>query len=166
MTASAGDVAVVTVFVAVSPEDAFEVFTQETDLWWGRGPKYRIAGRRSSRIAFEARVGGRLFETYEQGDGARLFVSGTITEWEPPHRLSFEWRGVNFKPGESTFVEVTFTASGEGTRVQVRHSGWSSLPAGHPVRHGLDAAAFVRMIGLWWGGLMSSLREVSEAKRR
>jgi len=56
-------------------------------------------------------------------------------------------------------VEVRFEPSGEGTMVTVRHSGWSSLPADHPARHGLVGPAFSRKIGLWWGGLMTSLRE-------
>jgi hypothetical protein len=34
-----------------------------------------------------------------------------------------------------------------------------TLPEGHPARHGLEAAAFSRMIGLWWGELMTGLRE-------
>jgi hypothetical protein len=27
------------------------------------------------------------------------------------------------------------------------------------MRHGLACAAFIRMIGMWWGELMTSLRE-------
>jgi hypothetical protein len=34
----------------------------------------------------------------------------------------------------------------------------------HPARHGLEGVAFTRMIGLWWGALMTALREhVSQA---
>jgi hypothetical protein len=66
---------------------------------------------------------------------------------------------VNFKAGEKTTVDVAFQLSGEGTLVTVRHGGWSALPADHPVRHGLTGPAFSRMIGLWWGQLMTSLRE-------
>jgi uncharacterized protein YndB with AHSA1/START domain len=156
---TAGDAARVTVFVAVTPEDAFEVFTREIDAWWRSGPKYRIAGRRRGRLAFEAGLGGRLFETFELDSGSRTIEVGRVTAWEPPGRLELEWRGVNFKPGESTRVEVSFRASGEGTEVTVLHGGWSALPADHPARHGLQGADFSRMIGMWWGGLMTSLRE-------
>lgn len=46
-----GDKARATVFVAVTPADAFEVFTKEIDLWWKQGPKFRIAaGARSPTI--------------------------------------------------------------------------------------------------------------------
>jgi uncharacterized protein YndB with AHSA1/START domain len=159
MTAVAGDAATVTVFVAVTPEDAFEVFTTEIDLWWRQGPKYRIAGKRRGRLFFEPGAGGRLFETFEASTGSRTFEVGRVLVWDPPARLELEWRGVNFKPGEKTFVEVSFQPSGEGTLVTVRHRGWSALPEGHPARHGLTGAAFSRMIGMWWGELMTALRE-------
>jgi uncharacterized protein YndB with AHSA1/START domain len=154
-----GDGATVTVSVRVPQADAFDIFTREIDLWWRRGPRYRIAGRRRGQLSFEAGVGGRLFETVEAQGGPHVFVVGTILAWERPDRLAFEWRGVNFAAGESTRVEVTFRAAGESTLVTVRHSGFSALPEGHPARHGLEAAAFSRMIGLWWGELMTGLRE-------
>lgn len=60
-----GDAASVSVFVRVAPDDAFEVFTREIDLWWRTGPAYRIAGRRRGQLVFEPKLGGRLFETFE-----------------------------------------------------------------------------------------------------
>ena len=83
---------------------------------------------------------------------------------DPPRRVDLEWRGVNFKPGEKTSVEVTFEQSESGTLVTVRHRGWSKLPEDHPARHGLVGAEFSRMIGLWWGQLMTSLREHVETR--
>lgn len=159
MSATTGDRAAASVFVRVSVEDAFEVFTEETDLWWRHGRKFRIAGRHPGRIAFEGGMGGRLFETVELPSGPRTFDVGTIVAWDPPRAFAFEWRGVNFKAHEKTLVEVTFTPRGEGTLVRVEHSGWSSLPIDHPARHGLEGAAFARTIGMWWGELASALRE-------
>jgi len=159
LSAPPGDGATVTVSVRVSQADAFEIFTREIDRWWRTGPQFRIAGRRRGTLAFEEGVGGRLFETVELDAGPRLFVVGTILEWEPPERLAFEWRGVNFAKHESTRVDVSFRATGESTLVSVRHSGFASLRDGHPARHGLEGAAFSRMIGMWWGDLASALRE-------
>ena len=99
-------------------------------------------------------------ETVDLPAGPKRFEVGRVTTWDPPARLVFEWRGINFKGDEVTFVEVVFRAQGDGTLVTVRHSGWSSLRDGHPARHGLVGAAFSRMIGLWWGDLMTSLREL------
>jgi len=160
-----GDAASVSVLVRVAPADAFDVFTREIDLWWKQGPQFRIAGRRRGQLFFECGAGGRLFETFESARGPRTFEVGKVTLWDPPRRLELEWRGVNFKPGEKTSVEVTFAQSASGTLVTVRHRGWSSLPEDHPVRHGLVGPAFSRMIGLWWGQLMTSLREHVETRR-
>lgn len=159
MTIAPGDSAAASVYVAVSVQDAFEVFTEEIDLWWRRGQKFRNAGGRPGYLALEPRLGGRLFETVEFSEGERTFVVGSVVVWEPPHRLALEWRNVNFKPHEKTRVDVTFTPSGTGTMVRVEHRGWSALPDDHPARHGLAGAAFARMIGMWWGDLLSSLRE-------
>jgi hypothetical protein len=49
---------------------------------------------------------------------------------------------------QSTEVEVLFEPTITGTRVTVRHRGWSAIRPGHPVQHGVEGAAFSRMIGL------------------
>ncbi len=159
-----GDAASATVFVAVPPEVAFDVFTREIDLWWRQGPRFRIGRRHPGQLSFEPGVGGRLLETVSLPAGPRTFVVGRVTAWDPPSRLELEWRGVNFEPDEKTFVAVRFEPSGRGTLVSVRHHGWSALPEGHPVRHGLAGAAFSRMVGLWWGDLLTSLREHAAAR--
>jgi uncharacterized protein YndB with AHSA1/START domain len=79
----AGDTVTVTVTVDVPPPRAFAVFTEEIDLWWRRGPAYRVAGR-------------------------------------------------------------------------------PALRADHPVRHGQPVPEFIRTIGMWWGQLLSSLRDHAE----
>lgn len=159
MSGPPGDGATVTVSVRVSPEEAFDVFTRETDLWWRQGPRFRIAGRHPSRLAFEGGPDGRLFETVQLPAGPRTYEVGRIVAWDPPRRLAFEWRGVNFAPGESTRVEVSFRALGESTLVTVRHAGFAALREDHPAKHALPAAEFSRMMGLWWGDLLTSLRE-------
>ena len=152
---TAGDGARVSVFVAVEPPDAFSVFTEETDLWWRRGPAYRVGGRSPGVLAFEAGVGGRLFES----SGGHTYEIGRVLVWEPPNRLAFEWRGVNFAPGESTRVDVEFAAREGGTLVTLQHRGWSTLRDDHPARHGNRGADMDRMIGMWWSSLMTALRE-------
>jgi uncharacterized protein YndB with AHSA1/START domain len=153
-----GDQVRVTVTVDAGVDEAFAIFTEETDLWWRRGPQFRVAGRNPGVIRFEAREGGRLLEEFETPSGPRVFESGRILVWNPPVRLVFEWRGANFAPGERTEVEVTFQAVGDETRVTVEHRGWASLRADHPVRHGQEVADFLRQMGLWWGGLAAAFR--------
>jgi uncharacterized protein YndB with AHSA1/START domain len=156
---SAGDRARVSVSVAVPPADAFRIFSEEIDLWWQRGPKYRVLHGRRGILHLEPRVGGRLLESVESDGSTTVIESGRVTVWEPPARLCFDWRAFNFQPDEVTRVEVTFEPSGDGTLVTVTHSGFGKLRPDHPVRHGLEPAAFVRQLGMWLGGLMSSLRE-------
>lgn len=161
---TAGDQARVSVSVAVPPADAFRIFTEEIDQWWRRGFKFRNSGKLPSTLHLETRIGGRLFEAFETANGPQLVQTGEITAWDPPHRFRFDWRGANFAPGEKTEVEVQFAANTTGTLVTVTHRGWSRLRPDHPVRHGQEAAAFIRSIGLWWGELMSSLREHAGSK--
>ena len=161
MTAPAlpGDVVRVTVAVPVPPRDAFDAFTLEIDRWWRRGPRYRVAGRHPGTLAFEPKLGGRLFEAYAGDGGPRVHVVGAITAWEPPSHLAFEWRASNFAAGEVTFVDVRFTPAESGTRVELVHRGFAALRPDHPARHGEDAPAFIRRTGLWWSDLLRALRE-------
>lgn len=155
----------VSVLVEVPPELAFQIFTEDIDLWWRRGLAYRVAADRHGTIHLEPGVGGRLFESFVQGGDAALHETGRVTEWSPPHRLAFEWRAINFDPQDTTEVQVDFEPTRSGTRVTVTHRGWSRIRADHPVRHGLDPDAFVRSMGLWWGQLMTSLREWALGRR-
>ena len=154
-----GDSARVTVTVAVPPEVAFEVFTQEIDLWWRRGPTFRPMGRKPGVLHFEGRVGGRLFESFGSARSPQVVEMGRITAWEPPSRIAFDWRNSTFAPDERTFVEVRFTAVHGKTEVTVEHRGWRALRDDHPARHGLVGSAFSRSLGMLWGELLSAMRE-------
>jgi uncharacterized protein YndB with AHSA1/START domain len=164
MAPSKGDRAKAGVLVSVTPDVAFEVFTQEIDLWWKRGPQFRFGGKSPGTLHFEPGVGGRLFESFGQGAEARVQEAGRIKVWEPPERLVFEWRNSNFAPAETTEVEVHFSATAGGTFVTVEHRGWATLRPGHPARHGLEGTEHSGRLGLWWGQLLSSLREYTASK--
>jgi uncharacterized protein YndB with AHSA1/START domain len=163
--AAPGDQARASVFVAVSPPEAFRVFTEEIDLWWRRGSAYRVAGKHRGIIHLEPRVGGRLFESFDAGGEPHVFEAGQITVWSPPRRLVFEWRAANFAPTELTEVEVTFEPRNHGTYVTVTHRGWSKIRPDHPVRHGLEVPAFVGMMARWWGQQLAALREHATGER-
>ena len=75
---------------------------------------------------------------------------------------ALEWR--DSASPDLTEVEVEFTPSGDGTLVRVQHRGWAGIRPDHPVRHGQPVPAFLRGIGLWWGELMTSLREHAAAR--
>ena len=154
------DKVIVETTVAVPPARAFEIFTRETDLWWRRGPKYRVAGHRPGVLELEPRQGGRLMEKFETAKGfGKAVVVGTVLAWEPPSRLLFEWRNVNFAPAEKTEVEVRFEETrGGNTRVTLEHRGWAAIRADHPARHEKQGREFIAFIGGWWGDQLTALR--------
>ena len=158
------DRARVSVLVEVEIDEAFRIFTEEIDEWWQRGHRYRVAGKRRGIIAIEPKVGGRLFERFDGDDGPKVFETGKVLTWQPPTRLTFQWRAVNFAPTEVTEVDVVFHAQSNGTLVTVTHSGWDRIRPDHPARHGLQTGPFLRMMGMWWGELMTSLRVFATRK--
>jgi uncharacterized protein YndB with AHSA1/START domain len=159
-----GDRARVSVSVAVPPSRAFHIFTADIDQWWQRGMKSRQSASSSSLLHIAPRVGGRLFESFESEGTQHIIEVGRVRVWEPPRHLAFSWRNANFAPHEQTEVEIQFEPTASGTLVTVTHRGLSALRADHPARHGLQGAEFCRMIGLWWGEQMSSLRLLCAAQ--
>lgn len=160
---TAGDQARVTVAVAVPPALAFEIFTQEIDLWWRRGPQYRQLGGERALMAIEPRTGGRVFE--QAGPDGPVRDVGRVLVWQPPERLVFEWRAANFAPAERTEVEVRFEPATAGTLVTVTHRGWAAVRADHPVRHGQPVPAFIARMGRWWGALLMAYRAQARLPR-
>lgn len=109
------------VTIGATPDEAFDLFTRDVDRWWRRGDRYGgsdVLGHR-----FEPWVGGRFLEVLAEREAAL----GQITVWDPPGRLVFSWRQGNWAAQELTHVEVTFAASGAGTRVVLRHYGFDSV---------------------------------------
>jgi len=146
----------VTTFVAVSPADAFDVFTTEIDAWWRRGARFRGASN-ASELCFERDAAGVGTCLVERAPGER-FEIGRVLVWEPGKRLAFEWRQRNFASGECTEVEVRFEEAPSGTRVTLEHRGWEAIHHGHPAPHGLRGEAFSSMIGVHWGQLLTGYR--------
>jgi uncharacterized protein YndB with AHSA1/START domain len=144
----------VTTIIAVEPARAFEVFTEEIDLWWRRDSRFRNMGT-DRTLAFEPGPEGRLVAYAESGS---VFEIGKVLAWEPPKRLVFSWRARNFEGDESTEVEVRFEPVEPGTRVTLEHRGFDALRADHPVRHGLAGEAFLNLFGTWWGDLLVAFR--------
>jgi uncharacterized protein YndB with AHSA1/START domain len=151
-----GDAVTVSTEVAVGPAEAFRLFTEEVDAWWGRGPRFRFCLAGEGRMRFEPGVGGRFLE--ESGPGGEPHEIGRIAAWEPGRRLLFGFRARSFAPGERTEVEVLFEPRGASTRVTVHHRGWDSVAPDSPFRHGWTGGAFETVLGAWWGDMATRLR--------
>lgn len=111
------------ILVPWSVERAFRRFTAEIADWWPLST-YSVGEGKADTVTFEARPGGRLFETLQDGTEAEW---GRVTTWEPPHRVVFTWY-----PGRAEEtrqeVEVTFRSDGGGTHVELVHTGWERIP--------------------------------------
>jgi uncharacterized protein YndB with AHSA1/START domain len=127
MNAQAQDLTVrKSVRVNCSSDRAFELFTRRKTTWWPY-ETHSASGERPVEVVYEPREGGRVYDRLASG---RENQWATVLAWEPPHRLAIEW---NVNPANpATELEVRFTPEGEGTRVDLVHSGWE--------RYGAEAA--------------------------
>ena len=120
--------------VDVPLEEAFRMFTEELGSWWPMDT-HSIGEDEVSSVIVEGGAGGRIYERW--GDGTE-YDWARFTAWEPPARFVMDWRP-NPEPGPFTEVEVTFTAAGSGTLVELQHRGWERLgEAATKARAGYD----------------------------
>jgi uncharacterized glyoxalase superfamily protein PhnB len=118
--------------VAVDPETAFRIFTEEIDAWWVRGPVNFYNAARAVGKRIEPGVGGRYLEIYDDAAGDALEI-GRITVWEPGRRLGYR------SSLDDTEVDIRFEAIPGGTRVALEQriipggksarflSGWANI---------------------------------------
>lgn len=117
------------VSVRTTPERAFRRFTEEMGTWWPVETHSRAATGlededvKVDRIEFQPREGGAILEHLSDG---RVLPWAEVLVWEPPHRFVMAWKP-HPRPVSATEVEVTFTAQGKGTLVELEHRGWEHL---------------------------------------
>ena len=58
-------------------------------------------------------------------------IAGRYIEVDPPHRMLLRWdrQGTDTATPTPTFIEITFTPTGDGTNVRVQFSGLSAEDA-------------------------------------
>jgi hypothetical protein len=110
------------VSVDVDVAAAFEVFTTEVNAWYRIDRNTVGDMNRPTNLAFEPHVGGRFVDIGGHPSHNDIVI-GTITVWEPPHRIVFvEGRGCD--------VEITFRhIDANTTRVCIEQRGIDQLPA-------------------------------------
>lgn len=102
------------IWVARPPERSFKAFCEEMSEWWPGG-----FGGKDSRPRLQLQVGGRFYE--RRPDGTEYDI-GRVTAYQPPSLVAFTWRAPSWEV--TTSVEIRFTAEGNGTRIELEHSGW------------------------------------------
>jgi hypothetical protein len=105
-----------------SQEAAFRRFTSDIAKWWPLR-SHSVGQGRAETVVFGNAVGERLYERIRGGEESTW---GTITVWQPPHRVTFTWHPGR-SPDTAQEVDVRFVADGAGTRLELTHTGWERL---------------------------------------
>ena len=118
-----------TVELTCSVEHAWETFTKRLSSWWPlQTHSVGAYEKKTSReVVFEPRVGGRIYEAFEEGGESEW---ATVQTWEPPSRFVVSWYPGQARETE-TEVEVRFTRLADnGCRVTLEHRGWERFGEG------------------------------------
>ena len=145
---------IVSLRVSATPQEAFDVFTQEIGAWWKPNGLFQITPRGDGVLRFEPGEGGRLVTDLPNG---KSFEIGRISVWTPRESLAFTWRQGTFAADQTTYVDVRFEPVGDETRVTVEHRGWDAIPQEHVARHGFPLAVFQMRQGEHWRALLASV---------
>jgi uncharacterized protein YndB with AHSA1/START domain len=123
------------VTVPVPPAEAFRIYTQFPGEWL---PREHTFLPDPQVVAMEPRAGGRF---YERGADGTEVTRGTITQWDPPGRLTVTWRiGPGWQPAaddeRASVIVVEFRPDGtSATEMVVTYT--------HLERHG-EMASVIR----------------------
>ena len=137
------------VYVPLDPEAAFRLFTEEMASWWPLR-SHSVHEAEATGVVVEPRVGGRIYETTDDGRTAEW---GRVGAWDPPSRIAMSWY-----PGQTaelaTQLEVLFEDEPRGgTTVRVVHTGWEA--------RGGDAAALAAGYQTGWELVLGRLAEAA-----
>lgn len=110
-----------------SAADAFRIFTQEMTAWWPLATHTRAktaAGEVTERVTIEPRVGGRVYETLNDG---RELDWGVVSAFDPGALFAMKWTMGRPAPAH-TDVSVRFEPQGEYVcRVTLTHENWERM---------------------------------------
>jgi uncharacterized protein YndB with AHSA1/START domain len=107
--------------------DAFRIFTQEISAWWPLATHTRAKtaeGQRTTGVTIEPRVGGRVYETLDDG---RELEWGAVSAYEPGALLAINWTMGRPAP-QTTDVSVRFEPiDAQSCRVTLTHENWERM---------------------------------------
>jgi uncharacterized protein YndB with AHSA1/START domain len=132
------------------PERVFRALaSEEITRWWGSDDLYR-----TTAWTGELKVGGRWRSSGVGAHGSAFSVEGEFLEIDPPRKLVHTWKP-DWESGAPTTVTYRLEAIPEGTRITVRHEGFTSAESctGH-------ADGWTRVLG-WLQGFAAPRAEGS-----
>ncbi len=75
----------------------------------------------AAKMYVEPRIGG-AYHLFMNAEDSTPSNAGTFSIFQPEHRVVYDWEW--YGDGEVTTIDVTFTAEGSGTRIDLTHSGF------------------------------------------
>lgn len=115
-----GGTIVASVEIAAPPERVFRAISSaEIAEWWGSAETYRV-----TRWTGDVRAGGWWRSEGISAGGQEFAVGGEILAVEPPRLLVHTWR-YEHKPSDVTTVRYQIEAIPGGSRLTVRHDGFT-----------------------------------------
>lgn len=136
------------IVVSAPVERAFELFTDGIASWWPVG-SHSIHGDEVEAVVLEPREGGRVYERARDG---REEHWAFVRAFEPPSRIVLDWKVNPDRP--STELEIRFVPEGDGTRVELVHSGFEA--------YGEDGAASRENYGTGWERVLGTFAEAAK----
>jgi uncharacterized protein YndB with AHSA1/START domain len=114
-----------------APAAVFQALTEPARIaqWFGSGTP------ESKDVEADARVGGRYHYGFTSLNGQRMDVRGVFEEVTPHSRLVFSWWW-DSSPEQVSKVEIDLAADGEGTMLNLVHSGFATVEAEQGHREG------------------------------
>jgi len=134
--------------IAAPPERVFRALTtEELTRWWGADELYRTTG-----FVIDLKPGGRWRSDGTGATGNPFHVEGEVVEVDPPNKLVQTWQP-SWAPGPATTITYTLDAIEGGTRITLRHTGFTSAQSceGH-------ADGWTRVLG-WLGAHLQPAAE-------
>jgi|RhiMethySRZTD1v2_1073278.scaffolds.fasta_scaffold26158_2 uncharacterized protein YndB with AHSA1/START domain len=119
---------VATVEIEAPPERVYRALaSEEVVKWWGAEGLYQ-----TTEWTGEVKPGGKWRAAGQGADGKPFSVGGEYLETDPPRKLVYTW-SPDWDPGKPTVVTYRLEAIEGGTRVTLRHTGFTSQQscAGH-----------------------------------
>ena len=106
--------------IAASPERVFQALaSKEVCDWWVRPGVFN-----TTEWSGDVRIGGR-YRTSGTARGEAYAIEGQFLEIDPPRKLVMTWHRVG-TPGEPTVITYTLEKLDGGTRLTLRHTGFTS----------------------------------------
>jgi uncharacterized protein YndB with AHSA1/START domain len=122
--ATDADAVVSEIYIAAEPEQVFQALIDPAQVpaWWGQKGVYRC-----ETYEADLRVGGDWRMVGSGREGRPFEVKGKFLEINCPRRLRYTWIAT-WTGSVQTTVQWELTATQNGTRVTITHSGLAAHP--------------------------------------